>query len=225
MDPFRFCLAVAPVAIYLLLLGAINLRRRPLLVSGVRDTAALAVAVAGLIVVGPMELLFPFEAAVHYGPYTWLWLVALYVMCVVLWLLVLRPRLVIYHLSADALRPVLAELAGRLDPAARWAGDSLSLPGLGVQLYVDNFAAMGCVSLCSAGGHQNRAGWRQLELALRSAIGREEVARSPRGLALIGIGSLLIGAIAWLIVQDPQGISQSIADIVRWLLRMIGLAK
>ena len=34
MDPFRVCLALGPVAIYLLLLGAINLSRRPLLVSG-----------------------------------------------------------------------------------------------------------------------------------------------------------------------------------------------
>ena len=39
MDPFRLCLALGPVAIYLLLLGAVNLSRRPLLVSGVRDAA------------------------------------------------------------------------------------------------------------------------------------------------------------------------------------------
>ncbi|MEN6451183.1 MAG: hypothetical protein ABFC96_11885 [Thermoguttaceae bacterium] len=225
MDSFRFCLALAPVAFYLLLLGAISLRRRPLLVSGVRDAAALAVAVAGLVIVGPIELLFPFEAAVRYGPYIWAWLLALYVMFVVLWLLVLRPRLVIYHFSADALRPVLAELAGRLDPSARWAGDSLALPSLGVQLYVDHFAASGSVSLCSAGGNQNRAGWRQLETSLRSALHREEVARSPLGLALIGVGLLCSAAIAWVIVQQPQTIVESVAAIIRTVLRMVGLGR
>ena len=175
MDPLRFCLAIGPVAVYLLLLGAVNLSRRPRLVSGVRDAAALALAAAGLAIVGPLELLFPFgplsllfpfESALRSGPYVWLGLTAMYGMCVVLWLLVLRPRLVIYNLSADKLRPVLAELAGRLDPAARWAGDCLSLPALGVQLYVDSFASLGSISLCSAGGNQSRAGWRRLETAL-----------------------------------------------------------
>ena len=34
MDPFRLCLALGPVAVHLLLLGAVNVSRRPLLVSG-----------------------------------------------------------------------------------------------------------------------------------------------------------------------------------------------
>ncbi len=223
MDPFRFCLALGPVAMYLLLLGAVNLSRRPLLVSGVRDAAALAVAVAGLVIIGPMELLFPFEAVLRYGPYVWLWLLSLYAMCVVLWLLVLRPRLVIYNISADKLRPVLAELAGRLDTAARWAGDSLSLPALGVQLYVDSFAALGSISLCSAGGNQSHAGWRRLETELGSALGREEVGRSPRGLSLLGGGLLCLAAIIWAISRDPQAIAQSVSNVVHVLLRMIGL--
>ena len=67
MDPFRLCLALGPVAMYLLLLGAVNLSRRSLLVSGVRDAAALALAVSGMVVVGPMELFFPFESAVKLG--------------------------------------------------------------------------------------------------------------------------------------------------------------
>jgi hypothetical protein len=223
MDPFRFCLAIGPVTMYLLLLGAVNLSRRPLLVSGVRDAAALALALAGLVIIGPMELLFPFEATVRYGPYVWLWLLALYALCVVLWLLVLRPRLVIYNISADKLRPVLAELAGQLDAAARWAGDSLALPALGVQLYVDSFAALGSVSLCSAGGNQSHAGWRRLETALGSALGREEVTRSPRGLSLVGAGLLCIAAIIWAISRDPQAVAQSVSDVVHVLLRMIGL--
>ncbi|MCE5267263.1 MAG: hypothetical protein LLG00_05200 [Planctomycetaceae bacterium] len=224
MDPLRLCLSLGPVAIYLLLLGVINLSRRPLLVSGVRDAAALALATAGLAIIGPLELLFPVETAIRYGAYIWLWLLALYAMCVVLWLLVLRPRLVIYNISSDELRPVLAELAGRLDDGARWAGDSLSMPGLGVQLYLDSFAALGSVSLCSAGGNQNHAGWRRLQTALRSALAREEVPRSPRGLAFIFAGLLCAGVIAWGIYRDPQTLVQSVVDLVHALLQAIGLA-
>ena len=174
MDPFRLCLALGPVAIYLLWLGAINLRGRPLLLSGVCDTAILALAVAGLMVVGPMELFFPYDAAVQYGPRVWLLLATLYVTCSLLLLLLLKPRLVIYNISVNRIRPVLAEVVERLDSQARWAGDSLALPALGVQLYVDNFAAFRSVSLISAGGNQNRQGWRRLELALGTALAGEE---------------------------------------------------
>ena len=33
MDPFRVCLALGPVAVYVLLLGALNLSRRPFTVT------------------------------------------------------------------------------------------------------------------------------------------------------------------------------------------------
>ena len=82
---------------------------------GVRDAAALALAVSGLVIIGPMELFFPFEAAARFGPHVWLLLLALYAMGVVLVLLLLRPRLVIYNISVDTLRPILAELVDRLD--------------------------------------------------------------------------------------------------------------
>jgi hypothetical protein len=223
MDPFRVCLAMGPVAMYLLLLGAVNLSRRSLLVSGVRDAAALALAVSGLVVIGPMELFFPFESAVKLGSYVWLLLLALYVMCVVLWLLLLRPRLVIYNSSADQLRPILADVVGQFDGDARWAGDSLAIPGLGVQLYVDNFSPLRSVSLISAGGNQNHAGWRRLETALRTALGRQEVARNPRGLSLIVAGLLCIVGIVLAIARNPEAVARSLLDIAQSLLKMIGL--
>ena len=118
MDPFRLCLALGPMAMYLLLLGSINLARRPRLVSGVRDAATVALAVSGLIIVGPMELFFPFRAAARFGPHVWLLLLALYALCTILWLLMLRPRLVIYNISVDKLRPILADAVDSLDADA-----------------------------------------------------------------------------------------------------------
>jgi hypothetical protein len=222
MDPFRLCLALGPVAMYLLLLGAVSLSRRSLMVSGVRDAAALALAVSGMVVIGPMELFFPFESAVKLGSYVWPLLLALYVMCVVLWLLLLRPRLVIYNISADKLRPILADVVGQFDGDARWAGDSLAIPGLGVQLYMDNFPLLRSVSLISAGGNQNHAGWRRLETSLRAALAREEVARNPRGLSLIVAGLLCIAGIVLAIAHDPESVAHSLLDVARSFLKMLG---
>jgi hypothetical protein len=223
MDAFRICLALGPAAIYLLLLGMINLSRRPLLVSGVRDVAALALAISGLVIVGPMELFFPYAAAARFGSNVWLLLLGLYAMCVVLVLLLLRPRLVIYNISVDKLRPILADLVARLDSDARWAGDSLVLPGLGVQLYVDSFASLRSASLISAGGNQSQQGWRRLEIALGDALTREEVARNSRGVSLLAAALTIIAALIWAIAQDPQAVAQSVLDVARSLLKIVGL--
>ncbi len=222
MDPFA-CAWAGPRGDLSVPAGAISLSRRPVLVSGVRDAATLALAVSGLVVIGPMELFFPFAAAAKFGPHVWLLLLALYAMCVILWLLVLRPRLVIYNVSADKLRPILADAVNSLDAEARWAGESLALPGLGVQLYVDGFAALRGASLIAAGGRQSQAGWRRLEAALGAALSREEVARNPRGLVLLLAGLLCISAIVWTIAQNPQAVARSLLDVVQSLLRMVGL--
>lgn len=222
MDPLRVCLAFGPVAIYTLLLGVINLSRRPLLVSGARDAASLAAAVSGLVVLGPLELIFPVETEIFYGPFVWLLLLGLYVMCMLLGLLMLRPRLVIYNISADKLRPILADVVDRLDTNARWAGDSLTLPGLGVQLYIDGFSVLRNISLTAAGGSQNHLGWKRMESALDTALSHEQVARNPRGIALIGIGVLLILVVVASIAQNPQGISQSLLDIVMSVMNLFG---
>ena len=107
-----------------------------------RDAAALGLAVSGLLLVGPLELFFPDVAMARLGPTGGMMLLVFYVsfygLLLVLVLLMLRPRLIVYNISADQLRSILAETVARLDTAARWAGDSLALPTLGVQLHLDS---------------------------------------------------------------------------------------
>ena len=43
MDPLNLCIALGPLAVYLLLLGLIGLSSRPFLTSGFRDGATLAI--------------------------------------------------------------------------------------------------------------------------------------------------------------------------------------
>jgi hypothetical protein len=215
MDPFRLCLSLGPVAVYALLLGAINLSRRPFLVSGNRDSAALGVAVAGLVIVGPMELFLPPGLAVRLGPYIWALMAACYALGLCAALLWLRPRLVIYNISFDELRPVLADLVPQLDARARWAGDSLALPTLGVQLHVEALGWMRNVTLAAVGGEQDHAGWRHLERRLAVALNRLEVDRNPRGLTLVILGSCILGVLAWGIAQNPETAFQALFKIFR----------
>jgi len=218
IDPFNQCLALGPVAIYLLLLGAIGLSRRPVVVTGGRDAAALALAVSGMVFVGPMGLLFPASLAARMGPagtrYVWAALIALFALSLILVLLNLRPRLVIYNIAADQLRPILAELAQRMDTEARWAGDSLFLPGLGVQLHFDSLGWMRNVSLVSSGPKQDYEGWSRLQGELAAALRNVETPRSLGGLVLLGIGNLLALWLAWAIVRNPQEIARTVFELL-----------
>jgi hypothetical protein len=215
MDPFRLCLALGPLAAYFLLLGIVNLLRRPLVISGAKDTAALGLAVAGFVILGPLELFTPVEAAIRFGAFVWVLMIGLYLMGLVLLVLQMRPRLVIYNISIDELRPVLAELVPQLDPEARWAGDNLVLPTLQVQLHVDAVARMRNVSLVASGPNQNYLGWRRLELALAYALREVEVPRNPRGVGFTVVGAILLTILAIVVVQDPRAVAQAFEDMFR----------
>ncbi|MGO8688838.1 MAG: hypothetical protein ACLQLG_04335 [Thermoguttaceae bacterium] len=219
VDPFRLCVALGPVAIYLVMVGALNLSRRALLVTGTRDAAALGLAISGMILVGPLELFFPEAALDRLGPTGPLVVlgtkVSLCAMLLVLALLMLRPRLIVYNISADQLRSILAETVSRLDAAARWAGDSLAMPALGVQLHLDSHAATRNVALVSCGAQQDFGGWRKLERALAAALAGVPVKRNLLGIPLLVAGVTLLAALATIIARNPQTIAHSLFEMLQ----------
>jgi hypothetical protein len=214
MDTFSACLALGPLAIYLLLLGAINLASRPLVVSGTRELVAIGLAVSGMVIVGPMQLFMPQEAAARFGMMVWALLVCFYVLCLTLLVMVMRPRLIVYNTSLDQLQPVLRELAGKLDHESVWAGRALSMPQWKVHLLVENFAPLCNVSLVATTSAQSASGWRRLESALREAVRQVPVTRRSHGLwlALCGLSILLV--LAMRIVDDPQTIARGLDRIL-----------
>ena len=92
MDPLHVSIALGPLAVYFCLLGCLNLSRRPLITTGPRDTAALGVAISGLVLVGPMELFLPDAAAVEFGWKVWVLLLTLYGLGLTLIVLLMRIR-------------------------------------------------------------------------------------------------------------------------------------
>jgi hypothetical protein len=213
VDPFRLAIALVPVAAYVLLLGLLNLRRRPFLTSGGCDVAALGTALSGLMFVGPMELFRPEAATRSFGNYIWLFLLLFYWLWLVLFVLLSRPRLVIYNISAEELHPVLAETASRLDPAGRWAGNNLSLPGLGVQLHLDSLDSMRNVSLVASGGRQNLDGWRRLSRELGRSLSMMHVKTNPRAAGLLGVSLALIAICVTHLLMHPDELIQAMNDV------------
>jgi len=215
MDPLHLCIALGPVAIYFLLLGTINLSRRPFVTSGARDAAALGIAIGGFVVAGPMELFLPEAAAVRMGFWVWPTCIAFYMLCLSLAVLLMRPRIVIYNVTFEQLRPSLADIVLRLDSESRWAGDSLVMPNLGVQLTVESQGMMKNVQLAAAGAEQSFQGWRLLESELTSTLRSAKGTRNPYGMSLIMFGLLMAAAVIFWLSRDPQGVAQALNEMLR----------
>ena len=215
VDALHLSIALGPLAVYLLLLAFVNLSNRPFLTTGARDVAALGMAISGFIVAGPMELFLPEGATNRFGGYVWLLLLAFYGLCLTLIVLLMRPRLVIYNTNPEQLRSILAEVVSQLDAEARWAGDSLVLPKLGVQLHVELFGAMHNVQLVSAGPKQSFAGWKRLEIALAQVLRETKAAPNPHGFGMMILAVLLIGIMTYGMFSDPTTVVQGLNEMLR----------
>jgi hypothetical protein len=176
----------------------------------------LAVASAGFAVAGPMELFMPEGAAAYLGAWVWMPLLGLYTLCALLVALLMRPRIMIYNISAEQLHPVLEAVASRLDPERRWAGGSLLLPQLGLQLTVEAAPSMKHVQLVAGGlQHQDLTGWRRLEVALNEALQSVAVPPNRRGLSLIFLGLVIAVMVLMELSRQPAQVAQAWDQFLR----------
>ena len=215
MDPLHLCIAMGPLCVYLLLIGWLNLSQRPFVTTGTRDLIALAIAISGFVVAGPLELFMPETAAVFFRAWIWPPLICLYLLCAILAAMLVRPRIVIYNVNVEQLRPVLEAASAKLDKDRRWAGQSLILPKHGVHLNVDPFPTMRNVQLTSVGSHQDLNGWRSVETELRSRLNELKVGLNPRGFSFLFFGLLIAGLIGYSLTGKPLEVAESLHDFLR----------
>jgi uncharacterized membrane protein len=182
-----------PLGIYLLALGVVHLRRRPLAISGPLDSVALAGGLVGLLLIGPIPLL---EPAVDAGPWGWVLLVIVGLTVLAVGVLASRPRLVVYNVSLEQMRPIVAEVVLGLDPSTRWAGDTAALPSRGIQVHVER-GAMRSVSLVAIGPRPSPEAWGEFCRRLRRAVGGLRVRSSPWTGLFILLGVCLLSAAIW----------------------------
>jgi hypothetical protein len=215
MNPLHFCIAIAPLSVYLLMLGFLNLRRRPFLTTGARDCATLGIGIIGFVIIGPMELFFPEGAAGRFGAWVWVLLIVFYGLCVSLLVLLMRPRLVIYNISMEELRPILTKVAMKLDPKSRWTGDALVIPRLNIHLHVESVQWLRNVQVSSGGTQQSFEGWKLLENELAKALPKITVGPNVMGIPMIAASALLAAAVAFYMVSDPNAVVAAMNDMLR----------
>jgi hypothetical protein len=214
-DVFHLAIALIPLAIYMVLLGGIHLRGRPLVTTGGRDVAALALAICGFAVVGPMELFFPEPAAREIGSWVWMLMLTFYSLCATLTILLSKPRVIIYNVSYERLRPVLGAIVPTLDKDARWAGECIVLPNLSMQLHVEFSPVTRNAQLIATGTRQGFEGWKRLESELATALRERNSSRNPFGVSMSIAGVAILGCVVFLLIRDSAEVAQALKDWLR----------
>jgi hypothetical protein len=197
--------AMLPLAGYLAVVAGLHLRRRPVVLSGAVDAMLLAAGVSGLVVAGPLALLQPLTGA---SPWTAAALLAAFAILVAFAILAARPRLVVYNVGLDQLRPLMVDVVARLDPAARWAGEAAALPARGLQLHLDSRGAARSVSVIATGARPSAETWAEFSRRLRRGMTRVRVRRSPWGLAFLGMAVAVVAG-AWLASRSATAVTSA----------------
>lgn len=217
IDSFSLYVALAPLSVYFILIGMINMSRRPFLVTTQRDLGALLTALVGLAAVGPMELLFPLNAAWNYGPFVWCFLLAIYGLAAFLISQLQRPGMNVYNISLADLRMAVSDIALETDASSRWAGDSLAIPSLGVQLYLEENAPLRNASLLANGAKQSAEGWRFLKQKLSERFSQTPplAPKNTCGIVFLLVGVLSFVFLHALIWWDSVEFLKAIPDFLR----------
>ena len=199
-----FAIAAVPAAIYLMLLGRFRLSRQPLVTTGWRDAAALGIAIMGLVAIGPMQLFFPTYAAARFAGWVWGMLLGLYLLSVLLVVLGCRPRLIVYGLDEEGFLKVMHTAAQRVDAAANWQGQILTMPAVGLQLVAEPTGSSGVQTVVSLTSLTSVAPWMQLERELVTECRHTQAAhRGWAGVAMLAGGAMLLIAAIAMVLSDP----------------------
>jgi len=199
LDAVPLWAALPPLALYLLTLGRLHLRPRPTAISGAWDFVFAAASLVGFAIVGPLALVAPATA----GPsWTMLMFLLVFVLLAAIGVLASRPRIVVYNITLDQLRPVVAEVTGGLDASARWAGESAALPSRDIQIHLDARGSMRTVSVIAVGSRTSPEGWSEFSRRLRQAVRGLRVRPSPWSAVFLAAGVLVLAATIWLAVRD-----------------------
>ncbi len=218
IEPFAILLALLPLIGYLAVLGVIRVTGQTLVTTGGRDFAALGVAIAGFVAVGPAELFFPNAAATVFGPIVWLALISFYGLLVTLIVLTSKPKLVVIGRMPNELYEPLLNAARKLDPEAQGNESSLQveLVSLGIHLRLDGQRGIDHAQIVSFESGVSIRFWNQLLGHLRQEVLQLPAPHSRRGYATLLAAAGLCGVILWQGLGNPDQVVEGFRE---WLWR------
>lgn len=202
-DSLRIAAVVVPIGLYFLVLGLLNTRAHPQLLTGRRDFALLAAAI------GPV-LLQPIVAVVGTSPAALAGAAAALAVPVLL----LTPRgrsWVIYNLPFRQAGPVVRDALADLHLPAHPADGGFHL-GAGRFLAIEGFPLLRNVTVRLVGGDARLAA--DLHAALADRLGRIEGEATPAAVALMLVATAMMVAPLALVARRVPEIVRLLTDLL-----------
>ncbi|MEM8910556.1 MAG: hypothetical protein AAGC97_02220 [Planctomycetota bacterium] len=218
IEPFVLLVATIPLLGYLLVLALVRVSGRVLITTGGRDTAAVGLAVAGMFVIGPAELFFPYSTATLLGAWVWVPLAVLYLLVISLIALTGRPRLVVYGRNAEEMFPALCRACESMDASTLANAESMQvhLPALGAHVRLEANAKQDCLTIEAFETTLPIAFWDALLAALRGQVRSTASPQPRRGILML---ILTCVTIAWVTRHALIHPEELVEGFRQWLVR------
>jgi len=211
----KVIVGLGPMAVYFLVLGLVNSRSRPHLVSSRVDFVLLAIAFYPV-------MLWPVLTLIEKGHAAAAALAAAGVLAAFLWLLpARRGSWVIYHASLPQCARLIRQAARRegwqvVTPDDHRPHRRLGIPQAGLDIRLESFPWLRNVTLHFTCRHP--AGVEaadRLVCGLFEEIKGEQLLPSPAGASLVVIGACLLGLPMWYLVNNMNAIVDVVARVLR----------
>jgi len=185
----EFFIALVPITIYLAVAGVIPFYRRPIVRSGGADLFWLWLGIGGLVMVGPVKLLFPINALVLWNEIAFVLVAALYVLVGVLVSGTRQSQIIVYNIRLEDFQSFLDDVMQKNE--VQVIGNCVHIPQIDVQFSYEIQPFWQCLVLCATSRNQNLGGWLQLEQVLREKFATCRTPLTAKALILPSLSVLL----------------------------------
>ena len=203
-DTFRIATVIVPVAVYFLILGILNTRRHPQLLTCRRDFALMAGALSPMFAIPLLGLVGATAltaAAIFAG-----------LLGLVVLLLPRHTGWVIYNLSASQARKIIASVLASLNADYREVADGFELPASSTRIRVSGFSLLRNVSIRLEGTSPEFA--KPFGAALHRAVAASPAESTPMATAMLLIATAMLLAPLTLVARRVPEIVRVLTDLL-----------
>lgn len=211
--PLLICVNLLPIGTYFCVLGLIHASRSPLVTTGPRDFLALAFALSGLSITGPLHFILHSRLLPEFLFHSRLAAVVLYLILVA----ALLPRgfetLVIYNTQESAVQAVVRSVLQSLGVNFREVPGGWMMSDRGVSIEMEPFPALRMVTLHFRGLH-DRPLYNHVHSELSRLLAEQQTSRSMIGLGLAAAGGMVLALPVWILARDPATIAAALRAMI-----------
>lgn len=197
------CTNLLPIGTYLCVLGLLHCLRRPWITTGTRDYVALALALSGLIITGPIDYVLHSRMLPDFLIHSHRIGFAVYALLAAALMPRTYEKLVIYNCQSSSIVEAMRTILDQSNERYQEVAGGWILAERGVSIELDSITALRNVTL-HFHGMRDRALFQHTQSQLAQLLAARSTGWSILGVTLGTAGALVLAFPVWLVACDPQ---------------------